>query len=221
MSEEGFWCPGSIADYDNFLRSGIEEHESLNNRGDFVRNIGYSLQYLEFLDYSLNNDDLHATVRTLTQKTFVITGMSIVEAILWYVVRRNGCQKKRTWEALHESNGSQYQHGGESLRVKTAIERKLDPPVDDEMTLDSLAKKAESRRLIGGVGNPVYAALNRLRQLRNRVHVHLVDADSITDWHNFSDNEVKLMKDALRAILSSDLFPASNLRTQLMAFLQP
>jgi hypothetical protein len=221
MSDDGFWCPHSIAEYDNFLRSGIEEHHSLNNRGDFVRNIGYSLQYLEFLDHTLNNDHLHATVLTLTQKTFVITGMSIVEAILWYVVRRNGHQKKKTWETVHESEGNPYLHNGQSLRVRASIERKLDPPVNDEMTLDSLAKKAESRHLIGGVGNPVYAALNRLRQLRNRVHVHLVDADTITDWHNFSDDEVELMKVALLAILSSALFPESEQRTELTSFLQP
>lgn len=85
MVEGTFWSPSLIDRWRGFLGRGVPKDGTLRHRYAFISNIGYNLQYLQFLDYQIEEIPLHATVYTQTLKSFVITGMGIVEAICWYL----------------------------------------------------------------------------------------------------------------------------------------
>lgn len=217
--DEGFWCPNLIGPLRVFLSRGIADDGVLSHNPAFISNLGYNLQYLEFLNHLLTENELHATVRTQTQKTFVITGMSIIEAILWYVLRKHRMHKIEEWEEVHESLTSLFRDGESEFRVQNTILKKRNEPVEAEMPLDSMIKKVESKALLG-VDHQVYRDLNYLRKLRNRVHIHAVQHDRDTDWYSFNNQEVKLMKKVLLSVLSSDLFKPEGKHNPIIEFLK-
>lgn len=203
--DEGFWCPNGVDDFRSLLRRGMPKEKVIRHDRAFVTNIAYNFQYLEFLNHLLTENQLHVIVRQQTQKTFVITGMSIIEAILWYVLRKAGMQKMENWDEIQKLETPSFMNGASKHRIINTIIKKRDKPVEVEMSLDAMIKKVESKKLLG-LSHEVYGKLKHLRKLRNRVHIHTVAFDHDTDWYKFSDKEVRLMKKVLHSVLSSELF---------------
>lgn len=218
-ADDGFWCPNLIDKIRLFLRRGIKNDNVLDHHQAFVSNIAYNLQYLEFLNHLLTEKSLHATVLNQTQKTFIITGMSVIEAILWYVLRKNEMQKTDEWEEIKKLSPSSFKEGKTEFLVHTTILKKRDEPIEVEMRLDSMIKMVESKKLLG-VDHQVYKNLNYLKKLRNRVHIHAVQHDHDTDWYSFDSREVKLMKKVLLSVLVSDLFEPGAKHEQIIAYLK-
>jgi hypothetical protein len=219
-SNEGFYCPTGVDFIHSLLRQGIKKENSVLSHGyAFVRNIAYNLQYLEYLNYVLSETELHVTVRTLTQKTFVITGMSIVEAILWFVLKSSGQQRKDAWEITQEVEIKAFEAQDGKYKISNIISKLRPEPVDVEMTLDAMIKKVESKKLLGLDGQ-VYKDLNYLRKLRNRVHIHAVQHDKDTDWYSFNNREVELMRGVLGSVLRSELFAPDEGQALLISYLK-
>lgn len=217
--DDGFWCPNPIDKIRVLLRRGIKDDNVLAHHQAFVSNVAYNLQYLEFLNHLLTEKKLHVTVQTQTEKTFVITGMSVIEAVLWYVLRKNGMQKIDEWEKNKKVSALPFKDGESEFQVHTTIFKKRDEPIEVEMPLDSMIKKVESKKLLG-VDHQVYQNLNYLRKLRNRVHIHAVQHDRDTDWYAFNIREVKLMKKVLLSVLVSDLFEPEAEHEQIIGYLK-
>ncbi|MFN0299931.1 MAG: hypothetical protein ACKVQU_06215 [Burkholderiales bacterium] len=219
MAQEGFWSPDPIDHIHAFLGRGISDKGGvLAHTYAFVRNLGYSLQYLQFLDYTLRETPLHFTVHTQTQKSFVITGMSLIEAILWYVLRKNNMHRTEEWEQVQELETRTFKEAEGDYRIINHVQRRLAAPVEAEMPLDAMIKRVESKKLLG-LDIQVYKDLNYLRKLRNRVHIHAVQHDKDTDWWSFSEKEVKLMKKVLDSVLRTKLFSPEPQHEPLLAFL--
>ncbi|MGE0470922.1 MAG: hypothetical protein AB7L09_14960 [Nitrospira sp.] len=218
-ADEGFWCPNGVDLIRLFLQRGMPKNKVIRHHTAFVGNISYHLQYLEFLNHLLTEKQLHVIVRQQTQKTFVITGMSIIEAILWYILRKEGMQKMEEWDEIGNFETSSFMNDTSELRIINTIVKKRDKPVEVEMSLDSMLKKVESKKLLG-LDHQVYRKLNYLRKLRNRVHIHTVGFDHDTDWYSFSDKEVRLMKKVLHSVLSSELFKPEKEHKSIIEYLK-
>ncbi len=204
--DDEFWCPNTLIDtWRRILGKGIINDQTLKYRYAFVSNIGYSLQYLEYLDNQLSTLSHHSTILTHIQKSFVVTGMSIVESIVWYVLKKNGFQKTEEWDLVSEQKTNTFEISDENHRIKNILEKKLESPKDVEASLMWMIKKVEKKKLIG-IDGQVYKDLNYLRNLRNKVHIHVVQHDADTDWNAFSVKELKLMKKALYGVLTSEFF---------------
>lgn len=201
-----FWQPTLIDTVCSFVRNAIPLGAGvLAHERAYVRNIGYNLQYLEYLNHLIEEEPLHATVSTLTAKSFVVTGMSVVESVLWYVLKSNKLQRTEEWEQVTSTDSAPFVESGATYKLVSTLQRKLPVPIEVEMPLDAMIKRVESKKLLG-VGTQVYRDLNYLRKLRNRVHIHSVQHDQDTDWWNFSTKEVKLMKGVLHSLFTSSLF---------------
>lgn len=217
---EGFWCPTSVDTLHAYIRRGIpKEDASLEYSRAFVRNIAYNLQYLEYLNHVLTEKHLHVTVFTLSVKTFVVTAMSVIEAVLWYVLKKSGLQRKDEWGQAHELESRAFQENGGEYKLVSTLLRKLEAPIDVEMPLDAMIKRVESKKLLG-VNVQVYKNLNYLRKLRNRVHIHSVQHDKDTDWWSFNMKELKLMKAVLLSVLSTELFSPDAEHEKLLSYLR-
>ncbi len=218
-SNEGFYRPASVDEIHSLLCQGIKNEKTVLSHGyAFVRNIAYNLQYLEYLNYVLSETELHVTVRTLSQKTFVITGMSIVEAILWFVLKSSGQQRKDAWEITQEVETKTFEDQGSKYKISNIISKQRSESVDVEMTLDAMIKRVESKKLLG-LDSQVYRDLNYLRKLRNRVHIHAVQHDKDTDWYSFNNREVELMRGVLGSVLRSELFSPDGDQALLISYL--
>lgn len=217
--DDGFWCPNPIQTIRKFLYGGIEEDNVLAHRQAFVSNIAYHLQYLEFLNRQLLETKLHTVIKTQIQKTFVVTGMSIIEAILWYVLRKNGIQPSTEWGELRKLSDLRFEDGESKFLVRATILKKQDKPIDVEIKLHSMIKQIESKTMLGE-DHQVYRNLNYLKKLRNRVHIHAVQHDRDTDWYSFSEQEVKLMKAVLLSVLTGYPFKPEPTDESILSYLR-
>lgn len=217
--DDVFWSPNRIDTLRNFLHRAIEQDNVLAHRQAFVSNIAYHLQYLEFLNHQLIETKLHSVIKTQIQKTFVVTGMSIIEAILWYVLRKNGFQPTTEWRELRKLSDRQFEDGESKLLVRTTILKKQDKPIDVEIKLDSMIKKIESKKMLGE-DHQVYRNLNYLKNLRNRVHIHAVQHDRDTDWYSFGEHEIKLMKTVLLSVLTGYPFKPEPKDEPILSYLR-
>jgi hypothetical protein len=213
-----------VASYHSCFAVSWQDAETvLTHHHAYIRNLAYSLQYLEYLANWLRRrgraGNIHGSVLTHLQKTFIIFSMSVIESVLWYVIRRSGHQKTLGWKQIQELTSNPKLLGGDQIRSRVLLEKMIDPPGEVEMTLDQMSKKAESKRLLG-VDTAVYAQLHHLRGLRNRVHIHSAQHDKDTDWWAISPDEVDKMKRTLHAVLTCDVFAASAGKVVLLDFLR-
>lgn len=217
---DSFWCPSGIDPICAFLRRGISTDDPCLLYGHaYVRNIGYNLQYLEFLNFTLNESSLHSTVHAMTAKSFVVTGMSVLESVLWYVLKKAGEQITEEWEVIRNLKTSEFEEQGNKYRIANLVHRRRTKSIDVEMSLDAMIRRVESKRLLG-LDTQVYKDLNYLRKLRNRVHIHAVQHDKDTDWWSFSPKEVNLMKRVLESVFRSDLFNPTVDHENLLKYLK-
>lgn len=205
--------------YANFFERLIKENSNFRKEYALTRNLSYNMQYLEYLSLRLR-DDLHATIKMEFTKTFVITGMSIAESIFYYLIKARNLQRQNFFQLKAKVISNNKIVDGETLRIETTILKKLESPVEKEMSLDAMLKKVESKKLLGS-DSQVYKELNHLRKLRNKIHLFAIEERLDTDWNNFGDREFELIKKALRAILYSEIFPENRAYKQkLFDFLE-
>lgn len=183
------------------------------------KNIAYNLQYLEYLNQTLNEFGLTSVLTTQTWKVFILVGTGITEAILYYVIWSKGFHKEQMWKSIAKKSTNEFQLNGRTHKVENTIWEKLDLPILEAMSFESMIQKAESKRLLGS-NHEIYKKLQFLRKLRNRVHLQAIEEDSDTDYNRFNADEVRTMKITLYSILTSSLFSPIVPEKAIFDFLQ-
>ncbi len=206
-TEKPRWYPESVLS----LTTHIESLSTGNNFFDkdethpIRKNIAYSLQYLEFLDRVLKDISLSSVLWTQNVKSFVVHGAAVIEAIFNHLVIESGFANTTQWKKISTHNSSEFKI--ENQKYKNAIEvlEKLESPVPTLMTFDQLAKKVESKKLLG-TSFKSYSKIKPIRQLRNKIHIHDPDDIGDTDWNNFNNSEFELIRSVLYSVLTSEVF---------------
>ena len=204
LKSEDRWYPVLLDNY-----KGVIDKGSLSNMDDKIRrNIGYSLQYLEFLDVQIKELVMSGVIKTMVYKNYVITSVSIIESLLEEVIRFNKLQSKDYYEAQGEFIDSNEFIDSDDKRkkIRTQILVRLDEPKEVQMKFDDIIKKIQNKNKknkILNVNHDVILALKRFRQLRNKVHLSNVEENK-TNWHEFSYKEYVTVKFLLKSILTAD-----------------
>ena len=204
MSNQEFFCPTLVDHWRSLLAQGLSSEDWSASTGQ-ISNIAYNLQYLEFLDYQIHYSALHSTVGAITHKMLVVTGMSIVESILFAVLDKSDMLGVYEWQTMNEDIGRVQTIDHVKVRTRTIVEMKLETPIPRSLTLDQMVKKVEKKHLID-LDQQSFADLSRLRKLRNKIHIHDVPTSQDTDWNTFGLKESNLIKSVLHALLTSSFF---------------
>lgn len=218
------WYPHNIPELEAFLKQLVKPSPSIRaSRAKGIRkNLAYSLQYLEFLDQCNRDLKLSSVLEGQNFKTFIVTGCSIIEAIFYLVLVKNGKAAMTDWESIQKVQSHEFSRGTHRYRIENEIFRKLSAPKLSEMSFDAMCKKVESKKLVE-LGNEVYKRIPYLRDLRNRVHIYGIENSLDTDYLKLSKSDFKNMKSTLKALLSSSLFPLqppSDFETLAFSFLE-
>jgi hypothetical protein len=193
-NKDYFYTPCLINTLIDFLKTGIPDNGLLPYHRAFIKNIGYSLQYLDFLDHEMKYRKFHSTISVHLCKTFIITGMGIVEALLWYALEKDA-------HKLLEQKETQ----------KPNVRRE---------SLNNMIRNIESKKLLGDNAQ-IYGGLNQLRVFRNRIHIRGIQHNTDTDWLTIGDKEVVLMKKTLYSLFTqSGLFPVKENRYKIFSYLK-
>jgi len=216
--KEIYWDIKDLYNYENFYKSGIFECVNFARTYELVKNLSYNTQYLEYL-YKTLSKKLHVTIQTETIKTYILTGMSIIESILYYAIKRNNLNKVIEFEEINRFESNIKKVKNSHIKVETVILKKLLIPIEKEMKLSSMLQITESKKLLGN-DLDVYIRLNYLRKLRNKIHLHFFVENLDHDFNNFNQSQYDLMRTSLKVVLFSDMFimPIEN-RKQIFDFL--
>ena len=209
MNEETdiFWDVKGVVSYEVFFDSGIKENEMFHRTYELVKNLSYNVQYLEFINNVLKKE-IHKVIEIELIKTFVITGMSIIESILYYAIKSENLHKTDPFEEITVINSNQKKVNGVFIKVETRLLKKLKENREVEMNLNSMLKKTEKHKLLGD-DHSIYKELNHLRKLRNRIHLYVIEENLDHDFNCFGKSELKLIRKSLKKVLYSDLFESS------------
>jgi hypothetical protein len=208
--ERDKWLPNSVADLENYLKQfmvpipGYEEKEC---RG-LQKNIAYSLQHLEFIHRCGEDLNLTSVLWTQNAKTFIIVACSIMEALFFYLLRLRGKAATISWKSYRKLLGQEFEDtDGKKRKIDMEIFEKIEPGIYEAMTFDSMCKRVESKKLVALGNDEFFKNLPYLRQLRNRVHVHIVEDDTDTDYLKINRKQYDLARKVLFTLLTSELFP--------------
>ena len=178
------WYPTPVANLEALLEKAIYRGTGFVHVYALRKNLAYNLQYLEFLDQCLQDIKLSNVLTTQTYKIFIIVGCSIMESLLAYLLIKSGNYKMTQWEFGYKMPGQEKNIDGKRMRIDCYVYRKLTTKKREKMDFDALIKKAESKKTLGAE-HSIYAKLQYLRKLRNKVHLHVIDEPTDTDWNAF------------------------------------
>ena len=150
--------------------------------------------------------DLKLTTVLLTQtwKTEIIVGCGVIESLIHFLIVVSGNQSTTAWKTEQTFTGVAKRIDGATYRIDSVMQRRLDAPAPLAMTFNAMLQKAESRLLLGP-DHSLYAKLQRLRPLRNKVHLQLaVELDH--DYNAFTELDQRLMMQALHAVFTGPTF---------------
>lgn len=171
-----------------------------DKHGTLSRNLTYSMQYLEFLEKIFAELEVSSVLDAMLIKTYVITGMSVLEGIFANLIWKNNLWRK---ESKHKLKGygksiALQKYEGEQIIVDIQVFKKDSSQPVDEIKLAELIQILENHTDILNIDSSLYAVLTRLRKLRNKVH--LQNSDNIKD-HDYNAFEDEYVKTEMGAIL--------------------
>jgi len=186
------FSPTPIKDLYAFFRYAIRGYHGINFVYALRKNLSYNFQYLEYLSYSIKKYPLTDVLQRMSYKNFIIVGMGMIEAILYYKIIENNRHKNNCWEHIREVKGNEFKVNGEIFRIHHNIYKKSANPIEEEIKLHTMLHKIEDEKLLGN-DHGIYGKLNRLRKLRNKIHMHMPEHNTDHDYNAFASKDYNLI----------------------------
>lgn len=197
-NERNRWYPKSV----EIFRGAIKLDSSVPNVRELRQNLSYSLQYIQFLELEFEELTLSSVMYTMLCKTYIITGMSILEGIFSNIIKSNGWWKQSHLRSIGETTANETNFGDKKYVIKTELCEKVDK-YDIQMTLDEMINKLIHHHEALDIDHLDYPVMRRLKQLRNRVHLQMIDGPNDHDYNAFDWNSKKDMQTILYHVLTS------------------
>ncbi len=207
------WYPQRAEQY----RLAITLDYSMPHARELHQNLSYSLQYIEFLELEFKELKLSSVLYTMLCKSYIITGMSILEGIFSNIIRSNGWWKQNNLESVGVTTSNETKFGVEKYVVRTELLKKVDK-YDTQMTLEEMINKLVHHHEALEIDHLDYPVLKRLRQLRNRVHLQMINDHYDHDYNAFNDADKNDMQTILYHVLTS---PKVTRLPHVFEFLKP
>lgn len=191
------WHPHAVDSMETLVSNGIMEGLPQHQ----MKNIAYSLQYLQFLDLQIKELCLHSVIKKIIYKNYVVTCMSIIEVIFHHILKSIGKWRKIDWKEERKVQSTEFEGtDGKKRKYVITTMKKLDIPEDDEMTFDSIINKIQASKIFESKDFPY---IKKYKKLRNRVHLQIGEDKSDTDYFNFAEKDYLWAKYLLYTILSN------------------
>lgn len=167
------WYPIPVDEY----AKAFKIDPTFNNYEALLKNLTYNMQYIEFLEKEFKELEVSSVLTAMLTKTYVITSVSILEAIFANLVWKNGL-----WLMDHKHP---------------------DKPAK-EIKLFRLIQILEKHPDILNRDPAFYKKLKALKELRNKIHLQSPKDSKDHDYTAFEDETLKLeMGAVLYEILTS------------------
>lgn len=191
------WYPQSVESYKSSISIPYtsDEYRRLNS------NFAYSMQYIEYIEKQLDELKLSDVIATMLYKSYIITGMGIIEMLFVYLLKKAELWNTTEWQECATYLSNPRIDGDTITKVETKVYKKV-PPYEMRMDLDSMIKKIEKKHVLT-IDHNVFPALKHLRELRNRVHLQVGEGAYDHDYNSIGFPEIQTMRRILYAILTT------------------
>lgn len=203
LKYEEKWCPSTVDKFEKILLSNIL---SSKNSG-VISNICYSMQYLQYICFQIEQLNLHNIILLLLYKNFIIISMSIIEAIFYLVLQEKKLENYEERELIKKIKGNKTKIGDKYYIFDIDLYC-LSEPQKVQMTFDTMIKKMKSNNILSS--NPkIYKYLNKYRDSRNNVHLQNAITKHKSDFWQYQKGDYYVVKYMLYKILTDvNLFMA-------------
>lgn len=189
------WTPVSI----NNIRNSIV----LNMNNSIEKNIAYNMQYLQFISKQLSELRLTSVLKKMLYKTYIITGMSILEAVFYCTLKDRNLLPTESWSTERQYISSENGPDDNRTRIVSELQKKCDPK-DQKQNLDFLINRVKKKKVFSA-NSLTYDLLENYRRLRNKIHIYDCNDVSDSDYNSFNEMDYVVMKGILKKILSDDI----------------
>ena len=191
------WHPHNVDVFKELISQGILSDIQQN----VLSNIAYNLQYLEYLQLQIDELKLHSIISCLLYKTYIVTTMSIIEAIFNQAIKcSNKWPKTDGWTLNRIIKSNEYNENNKNYYIETHIMIKEEPQ-DKELDFSTVINRVKDKNILD-LNNEHFPDLSKLRKLRNRVHLQIGESRTDTDYYQFQYEDVELAKKTLYCVLT-------------------
>ena len=163
-------------------------------------NIQYTLEYLDILDAEINSICTTDTVMKIYYKNYLVNAMSVIESILFYVLKENNAMPKEEYREVCKLSMNERKVGEKFLKAETILYEKTNP-FDKKIDFENMINRINDKHLMDFTRKK-YLTIKNLKLLRNKVHLFISDSYSTSDFNSFSQSEYVWSKYALYAVLT-------------------
>ncbi len=177
--------------YNRFVCKKIPETKSGTLQYLVRKNICYNLQFMEYLYESLQSHTKPTTViQRMFIKHFIIVAVSIMECIIYYELRVQNLMPKEEWEEIKIIKTNPFNLNGGEVKIENVLYKKLVNPKEKQIPFRHAINMAQQAKIFGSKYR-TYTFLRKLSILRNKIHLHIMDENSDTDYNVFTYTEFK------------------------------
>ena len=194
------WYPKPV----DFYKFAINVSGDIDECKRLRSNFAYSMQYIEYIEKQLSELILSDVIITMLYKSYIITSMSIIEALFVNLLHRTNNWNTTIWEEYSTIKSNPKKVDEANIMIETRLFQQVDE-YNMRMDLDSMIKKVEKKNLIS-IDHNAFPALKKLRELRNRVHLQIGNGPYDHDYNCFGFGEMQMMRRILYTILASPEF---------------
>lgn len=165
------------------------------------KNIAYNFQYLQYLDNEIQKDpDRHVVIIKMLYKTFIIVAFGIIESLIYHDLKKKKLIKKEEYKEIGKYCNNVT---NTDIRINTIVFKKLEDTdlVDEFVKTKDLFKRAQDNDLFGD-DKELYAKINGMRKLRDKVHIHISNMQKETDYNMFNRSVYNRNKETFLYIYS-------------------
>lgn len=174
--------------------------------------MAYNIQYLQFLARNIENEDTTNVLYRMRYKTFVVTCMSIIEAVFIALLDERNLIPVVEWK-----EGTHHHKDIDENTIEVSFKRKKVTPTKKKINLDEAIYLIEKNNVLNMTAT-TYPVIRELQDLRNRLHLDKANELAKSDYNSFSKPIYLISKILVYYIMKNKV--VSN-ETSHLKFLKP
>ena len=204
MEKTKYWLPTGISDIINSFNFDCKEL--------LKKNLAYNIQYLQYLSKNIDEEKTTSVLYMMRYKTFVVTSMSVIEAIFIILLNERNLIPVVEWK-----DGTHHHKDIDDNTIEVSFKRKRVSPQKKKIKFDESIHLMESNEVLKST-DPMYSVIRVLQDLRNRLHLDKADQLMDSDYNSFGEGTYKITKLILYNILNNEIVRRDN---KYLEFLKP
>lgn len=190
------WYPQSVEQY----KHAIHVSGDYNTINLIRSNFAYSMQYIEYLEKQIEELKLPEVMFAMLYKSYIITSMGIIEALFVNLLHSTNNWNRTRWNENDLVISNPKEISGSITKLETHIFVQVEEH-DMRMDLDAMLKRVEKKHLLT-IDHADFPVLKRLRELRNRVHLHIGVGAYDHDYNIFGFEQIQVTRRILYTVLT-------------------